>query len=141
VFAGVTADPGITIAVSGQTPAEVQATDPTGYRLYDFAIRMGGLNLVLVGLLMSAVLLVPYRARQRWAWAVMWTLPAWASAVPAMYLAFGLAPDQPPAPPTVSGPIVAALASAALRVDRRRFVSRPAAAPSAGAMATTLAAR
>jgi hypothetical protein len=118
---GPQADPGITAAISGQFADEVQAAEPTGFRLYDFAIRMGGVNLVIIGLLLIAILAIPYRAGQRWAWTTLWLVPAWALSVPAVYLAFGAAPGQPPAPPMVSGPIVAVVAGASLLVDRRRF--------------------
>ena len=141
VLAGVTADPGITVALSGQAPSEVQAADPIGYRLFDFVTRSGGLNLVVLGLLMTAILLIPYRAGERWAWAVMWTLPAWAISVPVGYLAFGVTPDQPPPPPMVSGPIVAVLTSVALLVDRGRFAHRRAVASTQGLEAGAVAVR
>ena len=57
------------VAVSGLSPADVQAAEPTGFRLYDFATRWRGLNLVLIGLLLASIVAVPYRAGQRWAWA------------------------------------------------------------------------
>lgn len=126
---GVLSDPGITVAISGLTPAEVQAQDPIGYRLYDFTTRALGLALLALGVLITTIALVPYRAGQRWAWLTLWTVPAWAVTVPVLYLAFGTAPGAPPAPPMVSGPILAALAAAALLVDRGRFAVRsPAAA-------------
>jgi hypothetical protein len=73
---GPKADPAITTAISGKLPAEVEAAEPTGYRLYDFAIRMGGLNLVVIGLLLAVIALIPYRAGRRWRWNAMWLLPA-----------------------------------------------------------------
>lgn len=122
LLVGVTADPAITVTLSGLQPAEVQAQDPIGYRLYDFVSRSGGVNLVLVGILLAVIVAIPYRGGQRWAWWAMWILPAWAALVPVQYLAFGTAPGQPPAPPMISGPIVAVLGAIALLVDRRRFV-------------------
>ena len=121
------ADPAITVAIAGRTPAEVLAEDPTGYRLADFSARSLGLGLVMIGALMAAVVLIPYRSGQRWAWNLMWILPAWAAAVPLLYLAYGTAPNQPPAPPMISGPLIAVLAAAALLADRRRF--SPASSP------------
>ena len=127
VLGGVVSDPGITVAISGRAPADVQAQDPAGYRLYDFTTRALGLALVVMGALLASIVLVPYRAGQRWAWATLWALPAWAVAVPALYLTFGVAPGAPPAPPMVSAPVIAALAAGALLVDRRRFAARSAA--------------
>jgi hypothetical protein len=118
---GVTADPAITQVLAGRTPAEVQAEDPTGYRLYDFVSRSGGQLLIVMGTVLAAIIVVPYRGGQRWAWRLLWILPIWAATVPLLYLAFGTAPNQPPAPPMISGPIIAVLAAATLLVDRGRF--------------------
>lgn len=129
VQSGVLADPAITLTLSGRSPAEVQAAEPTAYRLYDFVTRSGGANLVLIGILLAVIVAIPYRGAQRWAWWAMWILPAWAALVPVQFLVFGTAAGQPPAPPMVSGPIFAAIAAGILLLDRRRF-SAPAAAPS-----------
>jgi hypothetical protein len=121
MLGGVLSDPGITVAIAGMSPAEVHAQDPVGYRLYDFATRTLGLSLIALGLLVTTIVLIPYRGGQRWSWAVMWWLPAWAISVPLLYLAFGVAPGSPPAPPMVSGPVIAGIAAVALLADRRRF--------------------
>jgi hypothetical protein len=121
VLIGITADPGITVAITGLTPDELRAVNPEGYRLADFLVRTQGVTLASFGVLLTLVLLRPYRLGQPWAWKVAWILPAWAVAVPVMYLSFGLAPDVPPAPPMISGPIVAVLATVVLVVDRRRL--------------------
>ena len=121
---GPLADPAITIAIAGISPAEVEAAEPIGYRLYDFATRMAGLNLVFMGLLLLSVAAVPYRMGERWAWATMWLVPAWSIAIPVFYVAYGPAPGTPVPPPAISGPIVAVISSAALIVERGRFVRR-----------------
>ena len=121
VLIGITADPGITVAITGLTPDELQAASPEGYRLADFMVRTQGVTLAAFGLLLAVVLSWPYRGGQRWAWRAAFILPGWAACVPIMYLAFGLAPDGPPAPPMISGPIIAVLSAAVLVVDRRRF--------------------
>jgi hypothetical protein len=121
VIAGPTADPAITVAVSGLTPDAVRAEEPVGYRLFDFATRGGGLNLIVIGVLLTAIVVGPYRARDRWAWSVLWVLPAWALATPVLFVAIGVAPNVPLAPPMVSGVIVGVVAGIALLIDRRRF--------------------
>ena len=78
VIGGISVDPGITTGLSGLTLAELQAESAAGYRLYDFASRAQGLVLVIGGVLMTVILLIPYRAGMPWAWFAMWTLPAWA---------------------------------------------------------------
>lgn len=121
VLIGITADPGITAAITGLTPDELLAASPEGYRLADFMVRTQGVTLAAFGLLLTVVLWWPYRGGQRWAWRAAFLLPAWAAYVPIVYLAFGLAPGVPPAPPMISGPIFAVLSAAVLVVDRRRF--------------------
>jgi hypothetical protein len=121
VLIGITADPGITVAITGLRTDEVQAASPEGYRLADFMVRTQGVTLAAFGPLFAVVLLWPYRGGQRWAWKAAFILPTWAASVPIMYLAFGLAPAVPPAPPMISGPILAVLSAAVLVVDRRRF--------------------
>jgi hypothetical protein len=130
ILGGPLADRAITVAISGMTPAEVQATDPVGYRLYDFTTRTQGLGLIVIGVLLTLIALIPYRAGQRWAWAVMWVIPAWGVVVPLAYVAYGVAPGAPPAPPMVSGPIIAAVAAVTLLADRRRFADGRAPEPS-----------
>ncbi len=121
VLIGTTADPGITVAITGLTPDELQAASPEDYRLADFMVRTQGVTLAVFGLLLAVVLVWSYRGGQRWAWKAAFILPTWAVSVPIMYLAFGLAPDVPPAPPMISGPIFAVLCTVVLVVDRRRF--------------------
>lgn len=121
VAVGAAADPGISLAVVGRDPATLAASQPDAYRMYDFLARSQGVVLAMFGLLLLVVAAIPYRAGQTWAWRLLWLLPAWAIAVPFLYLAFGTATGQPPAPPMVSGPIVAIIAAAVLVFDRGRF--------------------
>ena len=121
VFSGVTADPAIATGLTGLSLQQLQEQDPAGYRLFDFATRGLGLNLSIVGVLSTAILLIPYRAGARWAWYALWILPIWCGVVVALYLAFGLAPGAPTPPPMVSGPILGLIAAAVLLVDRPRF--------------------
>ena len=127
VAMGAKADPGISLAVVGMDPAALEAAQPDAYRMFDFLTRSQGLVLGIFGLLALAVVAIPYRAGQPWAWRVLWLLPAWAIGVPVLYLISGTAAEQPPAPPMISGPVVAVVAAGALLVDRGRFrVSGPA---------------
>ena len=121
LLGGITVDPGITIGLSGLTLAELEAESAAGYRLYDFASRTQGLALIVIGVLMTAVLLIPYRTRSRWAWYVMWILPAWSFTVLGLYVLFGVDPSEPPPPPMVSGPLLGGLAVAVLLLERRWF--------------------
>ena len=118
---GITSDPGIPVAIIGLSPAELEAASADGYRLADFMVRTQGLAIAAFGLLLTIVLLVPYRAAERWSWFAAFILPAWAILVPIAYLAFGLAPGAAPSPPMISGPIFAVISVLVLVADRRRF--------------------
>jgi hypothetical protein len=121
VTGGITADPGIPLGITGKTVAELEAESASAYRLLDFVARVGGSNLVVIGVLMTTILLVPFRGGQRWAWWVMWILPAWAAAAGLGILIYGVAPGQAPPPPMISGPIFAVLAAAILLLSAPRF--------------------
>jgi hypothetical protein len=84
-------------------------------------VRTQGLSIAAFGLLLTTVLLVPYRAGQRWSWYTAFILPAWAILVPLTYLTFGLAPGAPPSPPMLSGPGFAVVSALVLVADRGRF--------------------
>ena len=124
VLIGITSDPGITVAIIGLTPTELETVTTEGYRLADFMVRTQGLALAAFGLVLSAVLLVPYRAAQRWAWYAAFILPAFAILAPLTYLVFGLAPGAQPSPPMISGPVFAAISVLLLVADRPRFARR-----------------
>ena len=120
IASGAAADVGIPQGLTGRTIADLEAESPDAYGLFDFASRVNGWSLVMLGVLLSVIVLIPFRRGDQWAWWTLWTLPIWAAVVPVFYLVAGVQPDQPPPPPMVSGPIVAVLCAAIL------FVTRPA---------------
>jgi hypothetical protein len=121
LLVGITSDPSVTVAIIGLTPSELETSSAGGYRLADFLVRTRGLEVAAFSLLLTIVLLVPYRGAQRWAWYAALILPAWAIAVSLTFLAFGMAPGQSPPPAMVSGPFFAVLSAVVLVVDRGRF--------------------
>lgn len=121
IAGGAAADPAIAQGLTGLTLADIQAQDPAGYKLFDFFTRTQGILLVVSGVLLTAILLIPYHAGRRWAWWAAWVLPAWTAAVVVAYLATGIVASQPPPPPLVSGPILGGLAGVVLLLDRGRF--------------------
>lgn len=122
VFLGAAFDPGIGLGLTGLASAELEAQSAAGFRLFDFTTRSQGLLLVVVGVLLTTILLLPYRQGQRWAWYATWAMPAWwIGGLLGLYVAFGVAPDQPPPPPMVSGPVLGTIAAAILLLDRPRF--------------------
>ena len=118
IASGAAADVGIPQGLTGRTIHDLEAESPDAYGLFDFASRVNGWSLVMLGVLLSVIVLIPFRRGDRWAWWSLWALPIWAAVVPVFYLVAGVQPDQPPPPPMVSGPIVAILCAAILLVTR-----------------------
>lgn len=125
IASGAAADVLIPQALTGKTIGELQAERADAYRMFDFAARSNGGTLVLLGVLVAVIVLIPYRRGDRWAWRTAWALPAWAAVVPVFYLVAGVQPDQPPAPPMISGPIIAVVCAAILLGSVRRFFPHP----------------
>jgi hypothetical protein len=121
VIIGPAFDPGIALGLTGLTHAELRAESAAGYLLLDFYTRAGGAHLAVMAIALTAIVLIPYRAGQSWAWWTMWLFPAWTAAGFALNMAFGVAPGQVPPPPMISGPILGVIAVAALLLDRERF--------------------
>jgi hypothetical protein len=126
-ISGIKEDASVPLGITGLSASELQTESTQGYRLIDFGVRSGGLDLIIIGVLLSAILLFGFRQGRRWAWWAMWSLPIWAAAVFALTLAFGVAPGQAPPTPMISGPIVGVLAAAILLVSAPRFVGHQAA--------------
>ncbi len=124
---GMDADPAIPKGLIGMSPDEIRTAAPSVSRLVDLQVRSGGLHLLVLAVVWTAVLLSPYRRGERWAWWVMWTYPGWALAVSTSFLFVQLQPDVPPPPPAVSGWALGAATAMLLLASRRRFggSSRP----------------
>jgi hypothetical protein len=122
---GIKEDASVPLGITGMTASQLEAASGQGYRLLDFEARGGGISLIVIGTLLSAVLLGGFRQNRRWAWWTMWVLPVWGASVFVLILAGGVAPGQPPPTPMISGPIIALLASALLLVSGPRFFGRP----------------
>ena len=124
VISGPSADVAIPLSLTGLTLAELEAESASAYRLFDFFTRANGWSLVMLGLLATAVLVFAFRRHQRWAWWTMWLLPVWSVGGALFYVVAGLAPGQPPPPPMLVGPILAAIEVAILLVTARLFFQR-----------------
>jgi hypothetical protein len=125
ILSGAAADPAIATALTGKSLSQLQAEGGDAYQLYDFAVRQNGWTLMLVGGLLLAILVFGFRRNQRWAWWAMWALPVWSVGVMVFFVVTGTEPSQPPAPPMISGPIVAVVSAAILLVSGPRFFGPP----------------
>lgn len=116
---GLDADPAIAEGVVGLSPVEIMESSPDIARLVDLQVRSGGVQLIVIATIWTAILLVPFRRGERWAWWSMWTFPAWSLAVAVMFLFVELQPGQPTPPPAISGWIFFGLTALLLLVTRR----------------------
>jgi hypothetical protein len=122
VIQGIKEDASVPLGITGLSAAELQSESAQGYRLIDLQVRSGGLDLIMIGALLSTILLFGFRHDRRWAWWAMWCLPIWAASVFALTFAAGVAPGQAPPSPMFSGPIIAVLAAALLLVSAPRLI-------------------
>jgi hypothetical protein len=106
--------------VTGRTIAQIGAESSAGSQLADFSVRTGGLYLIAIGVLGSAILLFAFRQDRAWAWWTMWTIPTMVIAGSFLY------PNFPTPGPAITGAMVGVLAVAILLVSAPRFFKRPA---------------
>ncbi|HEY8870424.1 MAG TPA: hypothetical protein VIM30_13685 [Candidatus Limnocylindrales bacterium] len=123
---GIHEDPSVPLAFTGMTADQLQSDNPRSFRLIDVQARFGGLDLIVIGILLSAILVTAFRRNERWSWWAMWMLPLWGAAVSATILRTGLVDGQAPPSPLFTGPAIAGLSSALLLITAPRFFGRTA---------------
>jgi hypothetical protein len=123
---GIHEDPSVPLAFTGMTADQLQSDNPETFRLVDVQARFGGVDLIVIGILFSAILGTAFRRNERWSWWAMWMLPLWGVAVTATILRTGLVDGQAPPSPLFTGPAIAGLSSALLLITAPRFLGRSA---------------
>jgi hypothetical protein len=124
VILGLDADPGIPLAVTGLTIDEIRSSGGTLTNLIDLQVRAGGVHLIVMSAVWAALVLIPFRRGERWAWFAMWTFPLWAASVAVAFLFVDLQPDTPPPPPAISGWIFLAVTVGLLWSSAGSFAER-----------------
>jgi hypothetical protein len=124
VAQGIHEDPSVPLAFTGRTADQLQSDSPETFRLIDVQARFSGLDLIVIGLLLSAILVTGFRRNERWAWWAMWLLPLWGAAVTATIVRTGLADGQAPPTPMFTGPAIGAVSTALLLLSAPRFFER-----------------
>ena len=62
IASGGAADVGIPEGLTGRTIADLERESPDAYGVFDFATRLNGWSLITLGTLLSAIVLIPFRA-------------------------------------------------------------------------------
>jgi hypothetical protein len=124
VTQGIHEDPTVPLAFTGMTADQLQSENADSFRLIDVQARFSGLDLIVVGLLLSAILVTAFRRNERWAWWAMWLLPLWGAAVAATIVRAGLVDGQAPPSPMFTGPAIAVVSTALLLISAPRFFGR-----------------
>jgi hypothetical protein len=107
--------------ITGMTWDELEAADPAAARFIDGQVRLGGAQLLLIGLLSLAITVFGLRRGQRWAWATMWLWPLWLTLVLIMLLLTERVPGAGVPVPMISGTIFLIITVATLALSYRKY--------------------
>jgi hypothetical protein len=121
---GIHEDPSVPLAFTGMTADQLQSDNPQSFRLIDVQARFGGLDLIVIGTLFSAILVTAFRRYERWSWWAMWMLPLWGVAVSVTIVRTGLVDGEASPSPLFTGPAIAGLSTALLLITAPRFFGR-----------------
>jgi len=114
IVRGLDADPAIPEGVTGMTIEEIRSSSPLLASLLDLQVRFGGIHLLILGSLWLALIWIPLRRGERWAWYATWSLPLWGLAVSVSFLFVELPSGGPIPPPAISGWVFFGIGAAAL---------------------------
>lgn len=128
---GIHEDSSVPFAFTGMTADQLEADHPQSFRLIDVQARFTGLDMIVIGILLSTILVTAFRRNERWSWWAMWMLPIWGAGVSATILRAGIVDGQAPPSPMITGPVIAGLSSGLLLISAPRFFGSPALAVAA----------
>ncbi len=86
---GVNSDPTTPESIIGMGLSEFEASNPMFFDLYDFYLRGGGLSDMGVAFYIIVISATAYRKGERWAWYVLWSVPAFFLGHAAITMSFG----------------------------------------------------
>jgi hypothetical protein len=115
--------PDYALSVTGVTNGQLAAQSGEAYRLIQDQTRVYGIALVVIGVLSAAIVLYGFRRNQRWAWWVLWSLPAYIASQAFLHI-IDTVPGQTPPGPALTSLIVSALVAGLLIVSAPRFFAR-----------------
>ncbi len=109
---------------TGQSWAELSAASPAAAHLVDNLVRSSGAGLMMFAALSAAILLTAYRRHERWAWLVLWALPAWMLLVAVVVWSGIRYPEYGPPVPVISGSLLGVVSALCLLAGARPFFRR-----------------
>ena len=74
------------VAVTGKTNDQLARGSSQAYLLVQDQVRAGGVQLMLIGLFLGAIVLFGFRNGQRWAWWATWAFPAFTATAAVLHL-------------------------------------------------------
>lgn len=86
---GINSDPATPVGIIGMGLSEFEASNPVFFDLYDFYFRGGGLSDMGVAFYVIVISATAYRKGERWAWYVLWSVPAFFLGHAAIVMNFG----------------------------------------------------
>jgi hypothetical protein len=112
--------PDYALSVTGMTNGQLAAQSGDAYRLIEDQTRASGIALAVIGVLSAAIVLYGFRRNQRWAWWVLWSLPAYIASQAFLHIV-DTVPGQTRPGPAFTSLIVSALVAGLLIVSAPRF--------------------
>ena len=111
------------LSIAGMTNDQLAAQNGHAYALMQNQVREAGMQVVVLGALVIAILLYGFRRRQRWAWWVLWSFPLYGVSLVLLQLIDTSAGQMPPFE-VFTGSFVAVIATAVLLVSAPGFFRR-----------------
>jgi hypothetical protein len=115
--------PDYALSVTGMTSDQLAVQGGEAYRLIQDQARTYGIALMVIGVLSAAIVLYGFRRDQKWAWWVVWSLPAYIASEALVHIVDTI-PGEPPPGPAFTSLIVSALVAGLLIVSAPRFFAR-----------------
>jgi hypothetical protein len=109
------------VAITGMTWEQLEAVSPNAAARIDFKMRVGGIQILFLGLFSMAITLTGFRRGERWAWYTMWLYPLFLGLHTLVILSAYKYPQAGIPVPLVSGLVVLVITGLTLALSYRKF--------------------
>jgi hypothetical protein len=107
--------------IAGTTWDALRASQPAVAEMIDRLVRLGGVDLAILGLLSLAIAITGVRRGERWAWRAMWALPLWLSAQIVVLMLADKVPGAGVPVPIMSGTVLLVITIPTLLLTYRTY--------------------